>query len=58
VIGELWGDVNPLTAELLSPKLQVKDGMLPVLDGPGLGLTLDEDVLEKLIDRRGSVHSR
>lgn len=58
VIGELWGDVNPLTAELLSPKLQVKDGMLPVLDGPGLGLTLNEDVLEKLIDRRGSVHSR
>ncbi|MBK8084199.1 MAG: mandelate racemase/muconate lactonizing enzyme family protein [Devosia sp.] len=52
VIGELWGDENLLTAGLVSPNLNVENGMLKVLDGPGLGLTLNEDVLEQVVDRR------
>lgn len=51
-IGELWGDMNALTDGIVSPSIKVRDGMLDLLDGPGLGVTLNEDVLETVIDRR------
>ena len=50
VIGEFWGNANPLTTTLVSPTIKVQKGMLPVLDGPGLGVTLNEEVLATIVD--------
>ncbi len=54
VISEIWGNQNPLTTTLFSPKLEVNDGMLSIPEGPGLGLTINEDVLETVIARERS----
>lgn len=52
VIGEMWGDVNVLTAGLVTPSLEVENGMLRVTDGPGLGISLNDNVLERVVDRK------
>ena len=36
---------NPLREELLKEKITLADGRLPVPQGPGLGIEIDEDVL-------------
>ena len=38
---------NPLIDELLVDKLQVNDGEIAMPQGPGLGIELNEDVVER-----------
>jgi D-arabinonate dehydratase/D-galactarolactone cycloisomerase len=38
---------NPLREDLLTTKVEFRDGRLAVPDGPGLGIELDEDVVDK-----------
>lgn len=37
----------PLVGQLVGPQLELVDGCLRVPDGPGLGVTVDEDVIER-----------
>ena len=44
---------NPLRDEILRTPLEVADGRVTVPDGPGLGVELDQDALEKyVVDRK------
>lgn len=38
---------NPLRDDLVSPKIDVCEGRVPVSDGPGLGVEVDEGVLDE-----------
>jgi len=40
-------ETSPIRTDLVSDPLSVEDGAVGVPDGPGLGVTLDRDVLEK-----------
>jgi D-galactarolactone cycloisomerase len=39
---------NPFVEELLAEPLRIEDGRLPLGEGPGLGIVLDEDALARL----------
>lgn len=49
---------NPLVDELLVERFQLDgDGLLPIPGGPGLGVTLDRDVVERYrVDNSGNGH--
>ena len=40
---------SPLRHELTTEKVAAKDGWITVLDGPGLGVTLDEDFVQRYL---------
>ena len=44
---EQWIGTNPLTGVAADP-LQVVDGSYSVPDGPGLGITIDEEMVRRL----------
>jgi D-galactarolactone cycloisomerase len=46
---------NPFIEELLVEPLQIDDGKLLLGDGPGLGISLDENVLARLNDNYGEL---
>jgi D-galactarolactone cycloisomerase len=46
VILELDANPNPFREKLFTKPLLVKDGKLPVPEGPGLGFELDQDVID------------
>jgi D-galactarolactone cycloisomerase len=39
---------NPLRTDLLATRLPIRDGWLAIPDGPGLGVEIDESVMEAL----------
>ena len=49
---ELFGPLR-LAGDVVTEPLRVRDGMLQVPDGPGLGVTLDEDRLAFLARDHG-----
>lgn len=44
---ELEATRTPLTESLLDPPLEIEDGFLIIPEAPGLGVTVDEEVVEK-----------
>lgn len=44
---EMDANPNPLASELLQDPLHVRDGFVGIPEGPGLGLALNEDVVER-----------
>jgi L-alanine-DL-glutamate epimerase-like enolase superfamily enzyme len=40
---------SPLRHELTHEKMQAVDGMIQVPNAPGLGVTLNEDLIQKLL---------
>ena len=50
VISEVWHNRNPLIDSLFDGLPTIEDGTIRVSDSPGLGLTLNEDVFNTLVD--------
>ena len=48
---------NGLRERLTFPKIKMKDGMIEVPTGPGLGLEVDEDVLMEYADKKDALNS-
>lgn len=48
VIGELWGNTNLLTRELVHPAVSVMNGHMTPPAGAGLGITIDQHVLTQV----------
>jgi L-alanine-DL-glutamate epimerase-like enolase superfamily enzyme len=44
---EVDQNINPLRTELLTEPIELVDGMVPLMDGPGLGIELNEDTVKK-----------
>ena len=44
-------NLNPLRDELLTERIAMVDGRVPVPQGPGLGIEIDEAVLARYAER-------
>jgi len=55
LIAELWENDNPLRRDLVHPNCEATEGHVAVPDEPGLGVTLDEKVLDAVVWKEPAV---